>query len=538
MSKTQKNFVKGAAILAVAGLICKVIGAVFRIPLANIIGELGMGNYQLAYPIYALLLVVSTAGLPTAISKMVSERVALGDYRGAHYIFKVAFRVLLIIGISSSGLMMALSEPIARLIGQPTAVYALLAIGPALFFVSVLSAYRGYFQGMQMMTPTASTQLVEQIGKLLIGLTLAAAWIGYGPEYGAAGALVGVTASEIAALALIMGFYRRKKRDFAQLERRAPKIGKEVSFKSTVGLILKIAVPVTLGACIMPLVSAIDSAIVIRCLTSIKYSVDSATSLFGMLTGYVNPLINMPAVLSLALAMSLVPAISSSKAERDLKGVKQKSSLGFRLALLVGLPCALGFFVLSEPILKLLYHNLEGENLKITVGLLQTMSLGVLFLTMVQTMTGILQGLGKVTIPVINLLIGAVVKVAVSLILIRIPEINIQGAAIGTLTCYAVAAVLDVIMVIKYSKFSFKLMDHLLKPLIASGVMTAAAYYGYNIAAGHFSNTVSTLIAVVAAVAVYAVMLFLIRALNREDMDFIPGGGKITKLMLKLHFWR
>ena len=169
MTAKQKNFVKGAAILGIAGLICKVIGAVFRIPLSNAIGTQGMANYQAAYPLYAFLLVISSAGLPTAISKMVSERVTKGDYRGAHFTFQVAYKVLLIVGVITSVLLFAASPLVSKLIGLDTSMYSFMAIAPALFFVSILSAYRGYFQGLQMMTPTALTQIVEQVGKLAVG---------------------------------------------------------------------------------------------------------------------------------------------------------------------------------------------------------------------------------------------------------------------------------------------------------------------------------------------------------------------------------
>ena len=359
----------------------------------------------------------------------------------------------------------------------------------------------------------------------------------YGPEYGAAGALLGVAASELAALVLVMGFYRRKKREIYAQMKIAPKIPQGVSFRSTCKQIAKIAVPVTLGACIMPLVSAIDSAIVIRCLTNINYTVDEATKMFGMLTGYVNPLINMPAAISLALAMSLVPAISEARAARSLKMVQERSAIGFRLALLIGLPCALGFAFLADPILRLLYPTMSADTLTTTTSLLAVMSFGVLFLTMLQTMTGVLQGLGKVTVPVINLAIGAVVKLVVSLTLTQQPQINIMGAAIGTLSCYAVAAVLDIIMVVKYSKIRFKLLDYVVKPIICGGIMTVIVLYVYK-ALYLKSNTVACLVSIAAGAVIYIALLFILRALRPEDMETIPGGGKITKIMRKLHIWR
>jgi len=208
---SKKSFVKGAGILAVSGLIVKFIGAVFRIPLTNIIGTEGIGLYQLAYPIYAFLLVASTSGLPVAISKMVSEEIALGNHYGAYRIFRISLRLLTLLGIVTSIILLAGSGLISKLQGNPKSIYGLMAISPALFFVSVMSAYRGYFQGMHMMTPTALSQIIEQLGKLIIGLTLAALWIPKGPEYAAAGAILGVTLSEVAALTFMLGVYHIKK---------------------------------------------------------------------------------------------------------------------------------------------------------------------------------------------------------------------------------------------------------------------------------------------------------------------------------------
>ena len=217
--------------------------------------------------------------------------------------------------------------------------------------------------------------------------------------------------------------------------------------------------------------------------------------------------------------------------------VQERSAIGFRLALLIGLPCALGFAFLADPILRLLYPTMSADTLTTTTSLLAVMSFGVLFLTMLQTMTGVLQGLGKVTVPVINLAIGAVVKLVVSLTLTQQPQINIMGAAIGTLSCYAVAAVLDIIMVVKYSKIRFKLLDYVVKPIICGGIMTVIVLYVYK-ALYLKSNTVACLVSIAAGAVIYIALLFILRALRPEDMETIPGGGKITKIMRKLHIWR
>ena len=538
MTKGQKNFVKGAAILGVAGLLVKFIGAVFRIPLTNIIGADGMAYYQVAYPIYAALVVISTAGLPTAISRMVSERITVGDFRGAHNVFKNAFKVLLIIGIATTLVMLALSGLIANVSGYPEATAGLMLIAPALFFVSILSAYRGYFQGLQMMSPTAVTQLIEQLIKLGAGLFLAYLWVGKGLQYGAAGALLGVSLSEAVALVVIIIIYNRKKRDIKE-KRRHSRAVSSLSTQNLTSELFRIAIPIILGACVMPIVGLLDTLLVKNIMMSTGFSEDVATASFGVLTGSVNPLINMPAVLSLALCMSLVPAISEARAQNNQAIVSSRSSMGFKLAILIGLPCAVGLYLLAEPIIKLLYSTgLKPNELIIGGQLLRILSVGVLFLTMLQTMTGILQGAGHQIKPVINLAIGAVVKIVLSIVLIRIPSLNIYGAAIGTAACYGIAAVLNVISVARFTKPDIRFFSGFVMPLISTAAMGLVTYLLYKVMSASHGNTSSVLVAIVAAMLVYVVMLFITGSLKKPDMEYIPGGGRIINLMNKLGFWR
>ena len=541
MSKKSSSFVKGAAILGGAGLIVKIIGAVFRIPLTNIIGLEGIARYQVAYPIYAFLVVIATAGLPAAISRMVSERVTVGDYHGAHRVFQTAFKMLLLIGAVATAIMMGLSGLIANLHNMPDARLSLLMIAPSLFFVSLLSAYRGYFQGLQNMTPTALTQIIEQIIKLCAGLYLASLWAPRGIEYGAAGALLGVSISEVCALVFIIGIYNRRKDEIKMLRRQPGGNVYQSQYTNIKREISVIALPVTVAACIMPLVMELDSLIINNLLPTINYSAYNPLTYkenFGLLTGSINPLVNMPAVLSLALSMSLVPAISEARANKNKRTVSTRAGMGFKLATLIGFPCALGFFLLARPILQLLYSSrLTDVQLDVGGQILQIMSIAVLFLTMLQTMTGILQGAGKQNIPLITLAIGAVVKVVLSIVLIRIPSLNINGAAIGTAACYGIAAILNVIAVIKITKPNIKMVSGLLMPVVSSGVMGIVTYLMYKTIFPSLGNTKTTLLCVVGAGIVYVVMLFVTGGIQKEDMAFIPGGRGITRFMNKLGFW-
>ena len=540
MSKGQKSFVNGAAILGGAGLIVKLLGAIFRIPLTNIIGSEGIANYQAAYPIYATLVVISTAGLPAAISRMVSERVSVGDYRSAHKVFQTALKVMFIIGILSTVIMLSASGVLSNLIGIPSSKLSLMMISPALLFVSLLSAYRGYFQGLQEMAPTAATQIIEQVVKLAAGLYLASLWADKGVAYGAAGALLGVSLSEVCALVVILGLYNRKKKDIKD-KRRHSTAPAHRAHRSIKRELLMIALPITIGGCLMPIINFLDTAIVTNTMKSINYSAFSSMSAeenFGVLTGAVNPLIAMPAVLSLALSMSLVPAISEARTHRDMRAISHRSAMGFKLAVLIGLPSAIGMYILASPIISMLFsHGLTAQELVVGADLLRILSIGVLFLTMLQTMTGILQGAGHQNIPLINLGIGAAVKVVLSLVLIRIPSLNINGAAIGTAACYGIAAVLNVIFMIRHAKPDLKIGSSLLTPMMSSAMMGIAVYFIYNGLNDSMGNTKATLVSIAGAIIVYVLMLFVTGAIKKEDMSFIPGGGKITRLMNKLGLW-
>ncbi len=535
---TKKSFVKGAAILAAAGLIAKFIGALFRIPMVNIIGSTGMSYYQMAYPFYSFLLIVSTAGIPTAISKLVAENIAMRNYRGAHRVFTLSVRLMLIIGISTFIFFTAGSKLTARLMGAEEAVYSILAIAPSLIFVTLISSIRGYFQGMQYMTPTALSQILEQVGKLVLGLWFASIYIPLGPEYGAAGAVAGVTLSEGAALALLMGMYRRKKNDIIYNIKRTPRIRYAESNRSIMSRLLIIAFPITIGASIMPLINVADSFIVVNRLVQTGFAEKQAKSLYGLLTGGANPLINFPAVLTIALAMSLVPAISESYASRDYRSIGQKTTTGIRLTLLLGLPAAAGIAVLARPICALLYGSLPEAEITITGEILAILAIGVVFLTLVQTLTSILQGLNRLTVPVRNLAIGALFKIVITYILVGNPDLHVKGAAIGTVVCYGVAAVLDFAAVVRYSRTQIPFMDFIVKPVIAVAIMAAAVHWTYSYVETIAGGNKATLVSVLIGVVVYAIVLLAIGAVRKRDFELLPGGSKISRILTKLNLIR
>ena len=531
---SKKSFVKGAAVLAVAGIIAKLFGALFRIPLINIIGTEGIGLYQLAYPIYSFLLIVSTAGIPTAISKLVAEKIALKNHREAHRVFVISVKLMLAIGITIFIIFSVGSRMVARILGSERAFYSILVISPCLVFVSLLSAFRGYFQGMQNMVPTALTQILEQVGKLALGLFFASLFISKGPEYGAAAAVAGVTLSEAGALVTIILIYRKKRRQIMAQIKSSPRASYRESDRPLLVRLLKIAVPVTTGSAIMPLVCVADAVIVVNRLKQIGIEQAKAESLYGILTGNANPLINFPAVLTIALAMSLVPAITESFSARDLGGMRKKTSTGIRLTLLIGIPAAAGMAVLAEPICALLYKRISAEDIKTAAELLTILSIGVVFLSLVQTLTAILQGLNKITVPVKNLAIGAMTKIILTYALVGNSSLNVKGAAIATVVCYGIAASLDFIAVIRYSGISIPLMDFFIKPLIGAGLMSLTVYLGYHYLLPILGTSISTLLSVLVGIVVYSLLLLLTGAVKKGDFELLPAGKRISSLLVKL----
>src|SRR6056297_1651637 len=391
---SDKNFLKGAAVLGAAGLIVKIIGAVYRIPLTNLIGTEGIGYYQPAYQVYNLLLVISLAGFPTAIARLVSEKIALGNYLGARQVFKTAMSTLITLAAGSSLLVFIFADQIAVSIGYPGTSYSLSALTPALFFVPIMSVYRGYFQGMQNMVPTALSQIIEQFFRFAVGLYLAYIFVQDSLPKAAGGASFGASAGGMAGFILMFFVYILNKKKIDEKVAFSKK-NVEENWKRVFKRLLQIAIPITIGASIVPLMGLIDAKLVSMRLLAIGYSEIEATDLYGQLSGTAQTFINFPQVFSIAIAIS--------------------------------------FFVLAEPIIVLFYPAL-GSAKHASVGyLLAILAVSVIFLTVVQSLTAILQAVEKQKIPVKKIAIGALVKVILNYILVGIKSLNVAGAAYSTI---------------------------------------------------------------------------------------------------------
>lgn len=524
----KKSFVAGAALLAGAGLIGKIIGAFYRVWMSALIGvETGMVIFSLPYSVYNFLLVISSAGLPTAISRMVSTRVAMEDHAGALEVARSARRMLFVTGLIASAFMFAFARPLAAMTGDEAAAPAFMALAPSIFIVCMISSYRGYFQGMQRMTPTALSQLVEQIGKLAIGFPLAAWLMPRGFVWGAVGAIAGVTLSELAALVLMLGAsagQRVRDRDIAR-----PAVREKGILRS----LLAIAIPITIGASMMPIVGLVDSYLVINRLQSAGFAIEEARAMYGPLTNIAKSIVDMPAVITLAMSTSLVPAISSALARKDTSGAHSASMTGLKLASLIGMPAALGISMLAEPIVRFLYGSQSEEAKVLGAQLLTVMAVSVFFLSLIQTSTGVFQGLGKPAIPVMTMGAGIIAKIVLNYVLIPMPGFYVMGAAYATLICYIIAAVLNVLIIARLTRVGGKRLAQLVRALPATIGMGLVLFGMRALLLGRTGNTTYLFASILAGFAVYAVLLIVTRAFSEEDLRFIPGGGKLKKLLYK-----
>lgn len=541
---SKQSLVQGAAILGLAAVIVKILGALFRLPLVNWIGDTGMANYGPAYYIYAFFLILATAGIPVAISRLVSESRAVGNHYQAHEIFKVARNLMFTIGFVCFVILFVFAPNIANVIKNPDSALAMRAIAPSLVVVPLLAAYRGYFQGMQNMKPTAVSQIIEQLFRVLFGLT--AAYVMFFMTYsgfffenfnkferGAAGASFGATAGSIGGFLVIYWIYGLSRRAIMHRVRSTRKMGAHSTYRM-LKRILAIAIPITVGAAMMPIINLVDAGLVMsRLQLGAGFSPAEAKSLYGQLSGLVGSLINFPQAMTQAISLSLVPMVAGAFKVNDRQAMGDNIRHGLRMSVIIGFPAALGLMVLSKEILLLLYPA-QPEAAVSAAPVLMIMAAGVAFLATSQTLTGVLQAVNRQMVPVRNLFIGIVFKVILTYILTGIPEINVKGTAFATVVAYVVATVLNIIAVKKYTGVDFAVGITYVRPLIATLVMGASAIGSYKLFFKLLQhNSLATLAAVLVAVVVYAVMIFLVGAISMEELDAFPKGDKIKKIIQK-----
>lgn len=533
-TQEQKNtFFGGAAILAAGIVIVKLIGAVYKIPLGNILGDEGFGHFNNAYVIYNLLLMISTAGLPVALSKSVSEANALGHRNQIHRIFRVALFTFILLGLISFAVMFIFAAPLAQWQGDGLATHSVMALAPACFFVCVLSTFRGYAQGHSNMVPTSVSQIVEALGKLVIGLGLA--WIlvrgGARSEDAAAGAIFGVTAGAgLSLLFLIFYYIRAKNLEQGRLDDRPESHG------TILKRLLVIAIPITVGASVVPITSWLDTFQVqniLRDITSAQPAewykannlTDPVVATYGAyqkaMTVY-----NLPSSFMVAITASVIPAISACRARHNKVGAGRIAESSMRVGLLLALPAGIGLSVLASPIMTLLYPTTDHAVADPAMAILGIASI---FVCIMLICNSILQANGFFNLPIIIMAVGCVAKLAVNNFMVK--SVGIVGAPIGTLVCYLIIAAAEMFVIKRVVPAAPSYLRVFLKPAVAAAAMGAAVWAIYGLLSRFLGNAVSTLGAIAVGVVVYAILVVALRAISREDLSLMPKGDKIAKIL-------
>lgn len=532
----EQSTAKGFAILSMATILGKILSLLYVPFLIKILGGNGNGSgtyaiYYAAYQIYVFIYVLTNAGVPVAISKLVSEFIATKNYRDAVKSFKMSRFMLIIIGFIMSFILFFASRLFANLMKVPQAYLAVMALSPAILCTSVSSAYRGYFQGRGNMTPTAVSQLLEQLLNTILSLVFAAMLFKYGEAAACAGATIGTTVGAFVSAIYLVITYEKNKHFRVPKEYYEKQTVKHTS-KQILAKIANYGIPITVCAGMQNAGNLIDSGNTMSRLLAGGLQYDVARSLFGTIGEY-QTLINVPIAIISSLAVTILPSISASAAVRDKKVLTQKINYAFRICFLISVPSAIGLSVMSLPVYRLIYP-VEGFRLMFFGSIV------LIFMSLVQIQTSILQGIGKMYNVTIYSIIGIVVKIAANYILIAIPQINVYGTIIGSILGFSTTIYLNYRLMRKSMRIRFRMLRHAVKPLVASIIMGGAVcvvYSGINfvmelvIKRPYFDNLVAVTFAIIAGIFVYFIFLALIRGIRKSDLDSFPS--KIRRLIPK-----
>ena len=543
MSESQKKstFFGGAAILAVSAIFVKVIGAIYRIPLGNILPDDVMGDYNAAYNIYNFFLTISTAGLPVALSKTISEANALGRRNQVERVFRVAFSTFLTLGLVSFFCMTVLAGPLAEYaISNPKAVYCIMALAPSVLCVCVMSSFRGYFQGHFNMMPTGVSQIIEAGSKLLVGLALAMFCMKqFGEAFGSVGAIIGVSFGSVVALVFIIFLFLKNRRQ--NRRQKSQSADKPEPAGVILSNLLKLAIPITLGSAATSIVTLIDTKLVMSQLTAIFHSVDGLTlaadgtgaaldaarSLYGIYSKTMS-IYNLPFSMMVPLTACIIPAVSAALARRDRREAQKVSESALRVGLLLALPMGMGLCALGGPIMGLLFPHIDTA---VAGPLLSVLGIASIFVALQLLCNSILQANGMVNLPIVAVVIGGLVKIAVNYTLVGNPAIRINGAPVGTLCCFLVVDILEMLIIRRAIPQPPSFLRALLKPLAAALVMAAAAWASYGLLNRFLGNALSTVGAIGVGVIIYLILVLALRAISPDDLALMPKGDKIAKIL-------
>ena len=532
----KESFMQGVVTIMFSQIAIKVLGLIYTLYLTNRegFGDAGNAIYASGYQIYALLLTISSIGVPNAISKLVAERLAIGDNRGANKIFKVALATFGCIGAIGTMLLFFGAHTISYSWLQiPESELTLIALSPAIFFVSISSVFRGYFNGRRSLKTTARAQTLEQIFKTVLTIIIVeivAHITSTSTELMAAGATIATEIATFSSFAYLFIYYRIRRREIGNEIQQSINYKYE-NVKTIIRRILMVSIPLTLSSIMTSFNKNIDSFTVKRILSTYMAS-DTAQTLYGQLAGKVDTLTNLPLAINIAFATALVPAISSAKAKNDKETATKRTSFSLLTSMLIGLPCVIGMIIFAQPILNLLYPNANEGAL-----LLQLISISVIFSILDQTINGALQGFGKVIVPAIALGVGCIVKLILNLILLRIPTLNVYGAAIGSIACHAVAFTIVFNVLKKYVKLDLPFRKFVLKPALATAIMGVCSYTIFLVLNSIIPGNKATIISMLSAVAIYLMSVIALKIYNKEDIYMLPKGQKIYEFLERIKIY-
>ena len=539
-SQKSKRIVSGAALLLIGSVVAKMLGALYRIPLTNVLGAEGMGMYQLVFPVYALFMVLATAGIPTALSRTVAEKRATGESTKKY--LSVSMLALFLLGLIFATIMAVFSKFLAQKQGNADTYPGFLIIAPAIVCVCVISGFRGWFQGEMYMLPTALSNVVEQVVKLSVGLGLSYALAKRGVVYAVCGALLGVTVSEIATVLYMLLTYlvrsAKQKKENAltarvAVERAEGDVAKRARFRITKAEakgILHVALPIAAVSVLMPLSSFFDSVIVVNMLKVFGLEKSVATAQYGIISGPVNSLINMPVVAIMSLAVAIVPSVSASRVTRDIDGVMLKSSLCVRLAYLLGIPFAFYLAVFAKNVIGALYPDLSYGNAIVAVNVLRITAANVVLLATMQSYVSLLQALDKTKYAVLSLVCAIIVKIVLGVVLTR--YIGINGAAIASLSLPVVSYFGTLLSY--YKSCGLRLEKNVGLNLVSGVIM---ALCGIAICSFIQNDIASLAVGFIVCLLVYVWLAFLFNLIGKDDIPHLPLKKLLWALHRTIRFW-
>ena len=512
----KKSFVYGAIILGLASIFCKILGAIFRIPLTYLLGAEGVGIYQLVYPIFALFLVASTSGIPTSLSKIISKEISGNNNKNAKIIFKESIKIMLILGILFSLIVVGFSGVISKIQGNASIQICYFILAPSIILGSVISAFRGYYQGFEIMKYSAISQIIEQLFKVVCGLFFAYIFLKYGLIYGVFGAFVGLTVSELIAFIYLFIAYKTKNLKINFEENSSNLYTK----KDAIKLILKESIPITLAQIVVPITSVVDSLIIIKLLSMVGFDKVVGTSLYGLDSGVVASLINLPSVIAVSIGISLMPSISSSFALKNTKDVDFKSKLSIKIVWYFTLPCVLIFFLYSKEVCYFLYGNLTNNNynaLLVASIMLKLSSFSIVYIALNQILTTTLQALNKSYFAFYVILLASLIKVILTICLVSNPQVNIYGLVISDVICYSFASVVNLFELRKVTNINFKFREIFTVPFVAL-VFMAGVLILFKILLPSTLSRLMILISISVSFVIYLLIVLLLKGFNLKEV--------------------